>query len=61
MEGDEGLLHSLFEIFLETGPHLLQSLGEAIVSEDRQGVQRYLHQLKGALFALKGFPLCCIS
>ena len=52
LEGDEGLLHSLFEIFLETVPHVLQSLEEAIACEDRQGVQRYVHQLKGALFAL---------
>jgi len=52
LEGDETLLHSLFEIFLETGPHLMQGLQEAIDSENRQLFQQHIHQLKGALFAL---------
>ncbi len=52
LAGDEALLHSLFEIFLETGPRVIKSLGEAIVSENRQEVQRHIHQLKGSLFAL---------
>jgi two-component system sensor histidine kinase/response regulator len=52
MEGDETLLHALFDIFLETGPSLMQGLRDAIGSEDRQGFQRHAHQLKGALFAL---------
>ncbi len=52
MEGDETLLHSLFEIFMDTGPHLMQGLREAIGSENRKLFQRHAHQLKGALFAL---------
>ena len=52
MEGDEILLHSLFEIFLKTVPAIMQGLDESLSAGDRSGVQRHVHQLKGALFAL---------
>ena len=52
MEGDETLLHSLFEIFLESVPTIIQGVREAMSAEDRSGVQHCLHQLKGAFFAL---------
>ena len=56
MEGDEVLLHSLFEIFLETTPAIIQGVREAMSAGDRSGVQRHVHQLKGALFALHASP-----
>ena len=52
MERDEALLHSLFEIFLETWSHLVVGMEEAIAMEDRESLQRHAHQLKGALYAL---------
>ncbi|MDH5429308.1 MAG: ATP-binding protein, partial [Nitrospirota bacterium] len=52
MEGDEGLLYSLFQIFLETAPDLMQGIQSAMASQDRSSVQRHVHQLKGALCAL---------
>ncbi len=52
MEGDEILLHSLFEIFLKTAPTIMQGIREALSAGDRSCVQRHVHQLKGALFAL---------
>ncbi len=52
MEGDEILLHSLFEIFLETAPSIMKCVREAMSAGDRTAVQRHVHQLKGALFAL---------
>ena len=52
IDGEEILLHSLFQIFLDTGPNLIQGMRDAIASEDRQRFQRHAHQLKGALCAL---------
>ena len=52
LEGDEMLLHSLFEIFLETAPTIMQGVRAAMSAGDRSAVQRHVHQLKGALFAL---------
>jgi len=52
LEGDETLLYSLFQIFLDTAPHLIQGMQDAMASEDRQGFQGHVHQLKGALYAL---------
>ena len=52
MEGDEALLHSLFQNFLDTVPNLIHGMREAIAKEDRTGLHRQAHQLKGALFAL---------
>ena len=52
LEGDHTLLHSLFKIFLETWPNLEEGMREAIAVEDRQRFELYVHQLKGALFAL---------
>jgi CheY-like chemotaxis protein/HPt (histidine-containing phosphotransfer) domain-containing protein len=52
MEGDETLLHSLFQIFLDTAPDLIQGVQNAMASQDRQSFQRHAHQLKGALFAI---------
>ncbi len=52
VEGDEILLHSLFEIFLKTAPSIMQGIREALSAGDRSCIQRHVHQLKGALFAL---------
>jgi signal transduction histidine kinase/CheY-like chemotaxis protein/HPt (histidine-containing phosphotransfer) domain-containing protein len=52
MEGDEALLYSLFKIFLETNPPLIQRMNEAVVLEDRASFHRLSHQLKGALYAI---------
>jgi len=57
MEGDEGLLHSLFQIFLDTAPDLMRGIQAAMASQDRQSVQVHVHQLKGALFALNASHL----
>ena len=57
MEGDVMLLHSLLNIFLETAPPLMQGVREAMSAGDRSHVQRQLHQLKGALFALNASHL----
>jgi len=53
MDGDEILLHSLFQIFLDIEPNLTYEMKQAIATEDRQRFLRHVHQLKGALFALK--------
>ncbi len=52
LEGDEHLLHSLFEIFLDTWPVLNENMKEALAADDRVNFLRLAHQLKGALFAL---------
>lgn len=52
MEGDETLLHSLFQVFLDMAPTLIQKMKESMAMEEREGVQCYAHQLKGALGAL---------
>jgi HPt (histidine-containing phosphotransfer) domain-containing protein len=54
IDGDEALLHSLFQIFLDTGPNLIHGMREAIATEDRLRLHREAHQLKGALSALNG-------
>ncbi len=52
MDGDETLLHSLFQIFLDIEPNLTHEMKQAIAMKDRQRFLRHAHQLKGALFAL---------
>ena len=52
MEGDEALLHSLFKIFNETTPGVIQEMQKSIQMKDRQNFQRKAHQLKGALSAV---------
>jgi len=52
MEGDEALLYSLFEIFNETAPALIQGMKKSIQMKDRQNFQRQAHQMKGALSAV---------
>ena len=52
LDGDEALLYTLFQIFLDTAPNLIHGMREAIAVEDRSRLQRHTHQLKGALFAL---------
>ena len=57
MEHDEGLLYSLFHIFLETAPGLIRRIQSALAAQDRPGIQRHAHQLKGALYALNASHL----
>jgi CheY-like chemotaxis protein/HPt (histidine-containing phosphotransfer) domain-containing protein len=52
MEGDEALLYSLFKIFNETSPCVIQDMKKSIQLKDRQEFQRQAHQIKGALRAL---------
>jgi len=52
MEGDEVLLYSLFKIFNDTSPCLIQDMKKSIQLKDRQDFQRQAHQVKGALSAL---------
>ena len=52
LEGDEGLLFSLFHIFNDTAPDLISRMHQAIHRQDRQELQRLAHQLKGALSAV---------
>ena len=52
VEGDETLLYSLFQIFLETAPDLIVAIQDGVTSQDRQSLKHHAHQLKGALFAL---------
>ena len=56
LDGDVALLHSLFEIFLETWPRVATGLKEAMASEDRSSFQGWMHQIKGSLFALNARP-----
>jgi HPt (histidine-containing phosphotransfer) domain-containing protein len=53
MEGDEALLYSLFNIFNETTPVLIRQMRESIQAMDRQNFQRHVHQMKGALSAVR--------
>ena len=52
MDGDEALLYSLCQIFVDIEPDLIHQMNRAIAMEDRQGFLGHVHQLKGALFAL---------
>lgn len=52
MEGDEALLYSLFDIFNETTPGLIQKMRKSIQVMDRQNFQRQAHQMKGTLSAV---------
>ncbi|WP_447962263.1 response regulator [Nitrospira sp. Ecomares 2.1] len=52
LEGDEGLLYSLFHIFKVTTPDLIQGLHQAIHMQNRSELQRLAHQMKGALGAV---------
>jgi CheY-like chemotaxis protein len=52
LEGDKALLYSLFEIFNDTAPSVLQAMQISIQMNDRQNLQRQAHQIKGALNAV---------
>jgi len=52
LEGDEGLLYSLFHIFNATTPDLLKGMYQTIHMENRQELQRLAHQMKGTLGAV---------
>lgn len=52
LEGDEGLLYSLFHIFKATTPDLIKGMHQAIHMQNRLELQRLAHQLKGALSAV---------
>jgi len=52
LEGDEGLLYSLFHIFNATTPDLIKSMHQAIHMQNRPELQRLAHQMKGALSAV---------
>jgi two-component system, sensor histidine kinase and response regulator len=52
MDGDEALLHSLFNIFNETSPVLIQEMQQSVERQNRGEFQRQSHQLKGALSAI---------
>ncbi len=52
VEGDAELLHSLFQIFFETAPGIIQEIAEALAKGNRPVVRHVAHQLKGALSAL---------
>ena len=47
LDGDEGLLMELCQIFIQEYPALLQKLRKAISESDAEGVQRTAHSLKG--------------
>jgi CheY-like chemotaxis protein len=49
LDGDTGLLLELAEIFIDDGPHLLQSLSDALEAGDLAASQRAVHSLKGVL------------
>ena len=53
LDGDEGLFCSLLRIFVDTTPGLIQDLKTAVANDDREHLQHWAHQLKGALRALK--------
>lgn len=52
LEGDEGLLYSLFHIFKVTTPDLIKGMHQAIHMQNRLELQRLAHQMKGALSAV---------
>ncbi len=52
LEGDEGLLYSLFHIFKGTTPDLIKGMHQAIHMQNRPELKRLAHQLKGALSAV---------
>ena len=56
MEGDEALLYSLFKIFNENTPGVIQKMQKSIQTKDRQDFQMQAHQLKGALSAVHARP-----
>ncbi len=49
LDGDAALLLELGAIFLDDGPHLLQTLFDALDARDLQASQRAVHSLKGVL------------
>jgi HPt (histidine-containing phosphotransfer) domain-containing protein len=53
VDDDETLLYSLFQIFLDIEPGLMDEMKHAITMEDRQSFLHHVHQLKGALFAVQ--------
>lgn len=48
LEGDEKLLLSLVEIFLQTGPELMHAIHTAFEEQNYHELERQAHQLKGA-------------
>jgi len=61
VQGDQGLLRELIEIFLDDGPKLMSQAREAQAEGDAAVLQRAAHTLKGSvrLFgAIQAFDLC---
>jgi CheY-like chemotaxis protein len=52
LDGEEGLLYSLFHIFKATTPDLIKGMHQAIHMQNRLELQRLAHQMKGALSAV---------
>jgi len=49
LEGDEGLLRELCQIFLEESPKLLENLKRAIAEGDATAIMKAAYSLKGEL------------
>lgn len=52
LEGNEGLLYSLLQIFNTTTPDLMKRMHESVQQQNRRELQRLAHQMKGALHAV---------
>ena len=61
LEGDEVLLHSLIEIFLQTGPQLMHAIREAFDARDYSELEKQAHQLKGSSGSLQAHEVSRVS
>ena len=53
MEGDQELLYSVAEVFLEHIPQQMEDLGQAIAEKNSQALAKSAHKLKGSVTVLR--------
>ena len=61
LEGDEGLLRELCQIFLEESPKLLENLKRAIAEGDATAIMKAAYSLKGELGYLGAENSCSLA
>lgn len=54
---DEQYLQEIISLFLDSTPHLLNEIGEAVDADDWQDIHQKAHKLKSSLGLLKMDPL----
>ena len=61
MGGDTDLLGEVIELFMEDSPRMLESIREAVSSENAGEVERAAHSLKGALLNMSADAAASIA